>query len=44
MSARPSPLFAGQVFHQQVVPIEFGAGGITALTSTNAPTLTIGSF
>jgi hypothetical protein len=35
---------AGQVFHQQVVPVELGAGGITALTSTNALTLTIGSF
>ena len=29
---------------RQVVPIEIGAGGITALTSTNALTLTIGSF
>jgi hypothetical protein len=37
-------VLAGQVFHQQVVPIELGAGGITALTSTNALTLTIGSF
>jgi len=36
---------AGGVFHQQVVPIEFsGTGDITALTGTNALTLTIGSF
>ena len=36
---------AGAVFHQQVVPIELsGAGSITALTGTNALTLTIGSF
>jgi hypothetical protein len=36
---------AGQVFHQQVVPVELDAGGaITALTSTNALTLTIGVF
>ena len=36
---------AGGVFHQQVVPIEFdGTGSITALTGTNALTLTIGSF
>jgi hypothetical protein len=35
---------AGQVFHQQVVAVELGAAGITALTSTNALTLTIGSF
>ncbi|HEX6812348.1 MAG TPA: hypothetical protein VF384_12040 [Planctomycetota bacterium] len=35
---------AGQVFHQQVVPIEFGTPGITALTSTNALSLTIGVF
>jgi hypothetical protein len=35
---------AGQLFHQQVVPVELGAPGITALTSTNALTLTIGSF
>jgi hypothetical protein len=36
---------AGVVFHQQVVPIELsGTGDITALTGTNALTLTIGSF
>ena len=36
---------AGGVLHQQVVPIELsGAGDITALTGTNALTLTIGSF
>jgi hypothetical protein len=39
-----SAALAGQLFHQQVVPVELGAGGITALTSTNALTLTIGSF
>jgi hypothetical protein len=34
-----------RVFHQQVVPVEIDAlGDITALTSTNALTLTIGSF
>ncbi|HEX6812672.1 MAG TPA: hypothetical protein VF384_13680 [Planctomycetota bacterium] len=37
-------VLAGQIFHQQVVPLELGAPGITALTSTNALTLTIGSF
>jgi hypothetical protein len=36
---------AGQVLHQQVVPIEFdAASNIVALTGTNALTLTIGSF
>ncbi|HEU4420358.1 MAG TPA: hypothetical protein VFT55_15580, partial [Planctomycetota bacterium] len=36
---------AGVVLHQQVVPIELsGTGTITALTGTNALTLTIGSF
>jgi hypothetical protein len=36
---------AGVVLHQQVVPIELsGMGSITALTGTNALTLTIGSF
>jgi hypothetical protein len=36
---------AGVVLHQQVVPIELsGTGNITALTGTNALTLTIGSF
>ncbi len=36
---------AGQIQHQQVVPIELDAvGNIVALTSTNALTLTIGAF
>ena len=36
---------AGVVLYQQVVPIELsGTGSITALTGTNALTLTIGSF
>jgi hypothetical protein len=36
---------AGVVLHQQVVAIELsGTGDITALTGTNALTLTIGSF
>jgi hypothetical protein len=30
--------------HQQVVPVELGVSGITALTSSNALTLTIGTF
>ena len=35
----------GVVLHQQVVPLELsGTGDITALTGTNALTLTIGSF
>ena len=35
----------GQVIYQQVVPVELsGLGSITALTSTNALSLTIGSF
>ena len=37
-------VLAGQVVHQQVVPIELGVTGITALTSTNALTLTIGTW
>ena len=40
-----SVVLAGVVLHQQVVPIELsGTGSITALTGTNALTLTIGSF
>ena len=36
---------AGVVLHQQVAPSDLsGTGSITALTSTNALTLTIGSF
>src|SRR6187399_2559827 len=36
---------AGQVLHQQFVPVELDAqGSITALTSTNGLTLTIGTF
>jgi hypothetical protein len=36
---------AGGVLHQQVVPIELNAtGSVTAMTGTNALTLTIGSF
>ena len=36
---------AGVVLHQQVAPLEFsGTGSITALTGTNALTLTIGSL
>jgi hypothetical protein len=37
-------VLAGQIVHQQVVPVELGALGITALTSTNRLTLTIGTF
>jgi hypothetical protein len=39
-----SVVLAGQVFHQQIVAFELGAPGITALTSTNALSLTIGYF
>jgi hypothetical protein len=40
-----SVALAGQILHQQVLPIEFDAvGNIVALTSTNALTLTIGAF
>ena len=36
---------AGQLLHQQVVPIELDAvGNLVALTRTNALTLTIGAF
>ena len=36
---------AGRLLHQQVVPVELGLlGNITAITSTNTLTLTIGSF
>ena len=35
---------AGVVLHQQMVPLELGVTGITALTGTNALTLTIGTF
>ena len=42
---RNNAALVGGVFHQQVVPIELsGTGSITALTGTNALTLTIGSF
>lgn len=38
-------VLAGQIVHQQIVPVELGAlGDITALTSTNRLTLTIGMF
>jgi hypothetical protein len=41
----PITTLANQIFHLQVVPVELDAlGGITALTSTNALTLTIGSY
>ncbi|MGB3921909.1 MAG: hypothetical protein WBL19_01330 [Minisyncoccia bacterium] len=40
-----SVVLAGQVFYEQVVPVELGAAGnITAFTGTNALTVTIGSF
>jgi hypothetical protein len=35
---------AGQIVHQQVVPVELGAPGITALTSSNALAMTVGTF
>jgi hypothetical protein len=36
---------AGQIVHQQLVAVELGVlGDITALTSTNALTLTIGAW
>ena len=36
---------AGQIIHHQVVPIEFDLGGnLSALTSSNALVLTIGTF
>ncbi|MEO6593619.1 MAG: hypothetical protein ABIP94_02575 [Planctomycetota bacterium] len=38
-------VLANQVLHQQIVPAELDAlGNIAALTSTNALTLTIGTF
>ncbi|HEX6812732.1 MAG TPA: hypothetical protein VF384_13985 [Planctomycetota bacterium] len=39
-----SAALIGQTLHHQVVPVELGAAGITALTSSNGLTLTIGSF
>ena len=40
-----APGLIGQVFHRQVVPLEFDPlGAITALTSTNRLTAAIGSF
>ncbi|HZN40787.1 MAG TPA: hypothetical protein VFD82_18425, partial [Planctomycetota bacterium] len=38
-------VLAGQIVHQQVVPVEFDlVGNIVALTSTNGLTLTIGTW
>jgi hypothetical protein len=38
-------VLAGLAFHQQVASVELGGAGlITAVTSTNALSLTIGSF
>jgi hypothetical protein len=38
-------VLAGQIFHQQIVPVELDVqGSITALTSTNRLTMTIGTF
>ena len=38
-------VLAGQLVHQQIVPVELDAvGNIVALTSTNALLLTIGAF
>ncbi|MCC7397280.1 MAG: hypothetical protein IT455_09485 [Planctomycetes bacterium] len=34
----------GGVLHEQALPFEFGAPGLLALTSSNALTLTIGTF
>ena len=40
-----SVTLAGQMLHQQVVPVELDLlGNIAAVTSTNALTLTIGTF
>jgi hypothetical protein len=40
-----APSMVGAVFHHQVVPLELGAGGdITALTGSNALSLTIGTL
>ena len=38
------PALVGGVFHHQVVAVEVGSGGITALTSSNAVTATVGVF
>lgn len=39
------PTLAGQVFHQQVLPVEFDAsGGLLAIASTNRLTLVIGAL
>lgn len=39
------PTLAGQVFHQQVLPVEFAAaGGLLAVASTNRLTLVIGAL
>jgi trimeric autotransporter adhesin len=41
----PALSLVGVVLHQQVVPLELGAGGaITALTATNRLTLVLGAF
>jgi hypothetical protein len=38
-------VLAGQILHQQIVPVELDVlGSITALTSTNRLTMTIGTF
>ena len=38
------PALVGGVFHHQVVAVEIGSGGITALTGSNAVTATVGVF
>ena len=39
-----SPAIAGQVVFQQVVALDFATGPLTAATSTNRLTLTVGAF
>jgi hypothetical protein len=39
-----SQALVGVVVHHQVLGVEFGAGGIVALTGTNRLTLTLGAF
>ncbi len=44
LAVPPVPALVGAVLRQQVASIEFGVSGITAIATTNAVRLTIGSF
>jgi hypothetical protein len=39
-----TPALVGLVVHEQAMPFTFGASGLTAVTSSNVLSLTLGSF